>query len=205
MLVLAATLATATIPVCSHATDKAKLLPATGMLLVAAPKMRDPRFQQSVILLVEHSADGALGFIINKKTQVTVAEALPELNLQGLTHTLYFGGPVQPARIMYVYSDSDESAAQQVIRDVYWGSDYEHLKSFLRSKDERTLRVFFGYAGWGPGQLEFELSLDDWQVTPASIEHIFSSDSENLWRLLNRKNPGVITNILPATEVLPYM
>lgn len=197
-LVILALLPMTGAPDSSKAVDAMEFVPAPGMFLVAAPEMRDPRFQQSVVLLVEHSAQGALGFIINKKTEITVTEALPELDIQGLAHALYFGGPVQPAQIMYVYSDSEKSAGQRVISGVYWGSDYEILKDFLQNRDQSTLRVFFGYAGWGPGQLEFEVSLDDWQVIPAQPEYIFSEDSENLWRLLNRKKPGVVTEYLAA-------
>lgn len=189
----------------SQAQGGLEFTPAVGMFLVAAPKMRDPRFQQTVILLVEHSEEGSLGFIINKKTEMTVADALPDLNLDSLAHSLYFGGPVQPSRIMYVYSDPDRSNQQKVIRGVYWGADYEDLKEILRKKDENALRIFFGYSGWGPGQLEFELSLDDWQLLPASTDHIFSPDTENLWRLLNRRKPGIVTEIFPTILMQPYM
>ena len=192
-------------PGSSQAEGSLEFAPAVGMFLIAAPKMRDPRFQQSVILLVEHSEEGSLGFIVNRRTEMTVADAFPELDLDDLAHSLYFGGPVQPSRIMYVYSDSDLSAEQKVMRGVYWGADYEDLKDILRKKDENALRIFFGYSGWGPGQLEFELSLDDWQLLPASTDHIFSPDSENLWRILNRKKPGVITEIFPTILIQPYM
>ena len=171
--------------------------PAPGMFLVAAPKMRDPRFKQTVILLVEHSAEGSLGFIVNKRTDMTVADAFPELDEpKELEHALYFGGPVQPSRIMYVYSDTGELTEQKVISGVYWGANYEDLKDILNRKNADTLRIFFGYAGWGPGQLEFELSLGDWQLLPASPDHIFSKDSKQLWHLLNRKKPGVIAQRL---------
>lgn len=168
--------------------------PAPGMFLVAAPKMRDPRFKQSVILLVEHSAEGSLGFIVNRRTDMTVSDAFPELDQHAeLEHALYFGGPVQPSRITYVYSDADQIPEQKIINGVYWGTSYESLKDILNRKDRDTLRIFFGYAGWGPGQLEFELSLGDWQLFPASTDHIFSKNSKHLWHLLNRKRTGVIT------------
>ena len=173
--------------------------PAPGMFLVASPKMRDPRFKQTVILLVEHSAEGSLGFIVNRRTDMTVADAFPELDQhRQLEHALYFGGPVQPSRIMYVYSDTDQITEQKVISGVYWGANYEDLKGILNEKNEDTLRIFFGYAGWGPGQLEFELSLGDWQLLPASSDHIFSKDSKHLWHLLNRKKDGVIAQHLSA-------
>ena len=179
--------------------------PAPGMFLVAAPKMRDPRFKQSVILLVEHSSEGSLGFIVNRRTDMTVTDAFPELDQQmELKHTLYFGGPVQPSRIMFVYSDTDQIEDQKVINGVYWGTSFDNLKDILNRKGEDALRIFFGYAGWGPGQLEFELSLGDWQVFPASSDYIFSKDTKHLWHLLNRKKTGVITRRLD-TQLRPYL
>ena len=178
----------------TKAEESTALTPAPGMFLVATPKMRDPRFKQSVILLVEHSSEGSLGFIVNRRTDMTVIDAFPELEKQmGLDHALYFGGPVQPSRIMFVYSDSNHITEHKVLNGVYWGSSYDNLKEILNRKGEDALRIFFGYAGWGPGQLEFELSLGDWQVLPASADHIFSEDSKQLWHLLNRKKTGVIT------------
>ncbi len=125
---------------------------------------------------------------------MTVTDAFPELEQQmELEHALYFGGPVQPSRIMFVYSEPNQIAEHKVINGVYWGTNYDNLKEILNRKGEDALRIFFGYAGWGPGQLEFELSLGDWQVFPASADHIFSEDSKRLWHLLNQKKSGVIT------------
>lgn len=136
---------------------------------------------------------------------MTVADAFPELDQQQvLAHALYFGGPVQPSRIMYVYSDTDQFTEQKIISGVYWGTSYENLKGILGTKSEDTLRIFFGYAGWGPGQLQFELSLGDWELFPASTDHIFSKDSNHLWHLLNRKKNGVITR-RSNTSVGPYL
>ena len=178
--------------------------PAPGMFLVAAPKMRDPRFKRSVILLVEHSSEGSLGLIVNRRTDMTVTDAFPELQQMELEHALYFGGPVQPSRIMFVYTDVNQIAEQEVINGVYWGTSYDSLKDILSKKGEDAVRVFFGYAGWGPGQLEFELSLGDWQLFPASSDHIFSKDTKQLWHLLNRKKSGVIT-LRPDTKLGPYL
>ena len=94
---------------------------------------------------------------------------------------------------MYVYADSEDSG-DEILDGVYWGAGFDRLKKLVAAKDPDSLRVFFGYAGWGPGQLEFELSLDDWNLLPASRDHIFSEDTEQLWHLLNRKKPGVIVH-----------
>lgn len=190
-----------TVPVQASA-DHETLSPQAGMFLVAAPGMRDPRFRRTVVLLVEHSSDGALGLIINRKTDLPVADAFPEFEQQQDTrHVLFFGGPVEPATVMYLVSDGAKEAGKEVIAGVRRGVDYDNLGLLLRSRNEDSLRIFFGYSGWGPGQLEFELSLDDWQLVPARREHIFSPDSQHLWHLLNRQTPGVIARAR-ATRVI---
>ena len=168
------------------------------MLLVAAPQMRDPRFKQTVVLLAEHSREGTLGMILNKKTDLSVGTALPELErLARSGHVMFFGGPVQPDRIMYVYTDTEAVSDEKIMDGVYWGAGYDQLKQLVAAKDPDSLRIFFGYAGWGPGQLEFELSLDDWNLLPASPDHIFGEETERLWHLLNQKKPGVIVHYTP--------
>jgi putative transcriptional regulator len=178
---------------------------AVGVFLVAAPEMGDPRFSRAVILLVQHSAEGSMGLIINKKSDVAVTYALPELESTGNSnHVLYFGGPVQPARIMYVYTGASSEPDQKILDNVYWGTSYERLQDLANNLDRGSLRVFFGYAGWGPGQLEFELSLNSWQLEPASPDHVFSSDTKNMWRLLNGAGTGVITKTLDSATQ-PYL
>ena len=172
--------------------------PGIGMLLIAAPKMRDPRFQQTVVLLAEHSREGTLGMILNRKTDLSVGTALPELEqLARAGHVMFFGGPVQPERVMYVYTDNETGADDKIMDGIYWGAGYDRLKRLVAAKDPDSLRIFFGYAGWGPGQLEFELSLDDWNLLPASPDHIFTEETERLWDLLNQKKPGVVVRYTP--------
>ena len=178
---------------------------AAGVFLVAAPGMRDPRFSRTVILLVQHSAEGSMGLIINKRSDVAVTYALPELeSAEANNHVLYFGGPVQPASIMYVYAGDQQPPDQEILDNVNWGADYERLQDLASNRDRGSLRVFFGYTGWGPGQLEFELSLNDWQLEPATADHVFSKDTKNMWRLLNGAGTGVITKRLDS-GIQPYL
>lgn len=168
--------------------------PTAGMFLVATPGMSDPRFSRSVILLVQHSADGAMGLIVNRRSEVPVSEALSELEPKAASqHHLYFGGPVEPGRIIYVHAGSNVTPDIGVIDGVNWGADYERLKKLVVGVEPDSLRVFFGYAGWGPGQLEFELSRDDWRLVPARAEQIFSDEPGNLWNSLNQVKRGLIT------------
>lgn len=180
---------------------QARSQPAAGMFLVADPGMKDPRFARSVVFLVEHSSDGAMGLIVNRRSQVPVSEALSELDPGAADpHKLYFGGPVEPGRIMYMHEGGTESPDVSIIEDVSFGADYERLLELVGALGTGSLRVYFGYAGWGAGQLEFELWRGDWQVLPARAGQIFSDDPGGLWKSLNRGRRGLITLAPAATS-----
>ena len=193
-LAIACLLLLALFPGAPPAGQESMRRPAAGMFLVAEPGMQDPRFYRSVILLVQHSADGAMGLIVNRRSEVPVSEALSELEPAIATrHNLYFGGPVEPGRIMYMYDRSAQSPDIGIIENVSFGADYERLKELVTDHGPDSLRVFFGYAGWASGQLEFELSRGDWTVVPVRAEHVFSSRPDSLWKTLNRAGRGLIT------------
>lgn len=180
---------------------QARSQPAAGMFLVADPGMKDPRFARSVVFLVEHSADGAMGLIVNRRSEVPVSEALSGFDPHATDpHKLYFGGPVEPGRIMYMHEGRTESPDVSIIENVSFGADYERLSKLVRTLGPASLRVYFGYAGWGAGQLEFELWRGDWQVLPARAGQIFSDDPGGLWKSLNRSGRGLITRAPAATS-----
>jgi putative transcriptional regulator len=170
--------------------------PAVGMFLVASPGMSDPRFSRSVILLVRYSSAGAMGLIVNRRSEVPVSDALSELDTEAAgRHNLYFGGPVDPGRIMYVHAGRTQDPDIGIIENVSFGADYERLKALVSVRNPDSLRVLFGYAGWASGQLEYELSRGDWQVVAARADRVFSDDPGNLWKLLNNAKRSLITRI----------
>lgn len=176
---------------------------AAGMFLVATPGMSDPRFSRSVILLVQHSTEGAMGLIVNRRSEVPVSKALSEIEPKTASrHNLYFGGPVEPGRVMYVHAGSNVAPDIGIIDDVNWGADYDRLKQLVTGLEPDSLRVFFGYAGWGPGQLERELSRDGWRLVPARAEHVYSDDPGGLWNSLNKAGRSLMA-IRP--DVLRYL
>jgi putative transcriptional regulator len=153
-----------------------------GQLLVAGPNLVDPNFRRSVVLICEHTEDGALGLIINRATEVGVTDAVPELaELLGDTAVLWAGGPVQPQSIVLLAELEDPPEdALMVIGDVglvLQGADLEELAARARRG-----RAFLGYAGWGPDQLEGELERDDWIVVRAEAGDAFADDGDALWR-----------------------
>ncbi len=159
-----------------------------GQLLVAAPTLEDPNFARTVVIVGEHNEDGALGVVLNRPSETEVAEAVPDLaDLVETGEIVHVGGPVQTSAVLVLAQFSEPDQAHQlVVGDV----------GFLAvdEEDDRVAtavcraRVFAGYAGWGPGQLEAELAREDWIVEPATGEDVFSDDPETLWsRVLERK------------------
>jgi putative transcriptional regulator len=159
-----------------------------GKLLIAGPTLQDPNFARSVVLVGEHNEDGALGVILNRASETPVSEAVPDLaELVGHADPVFVGGPVQPSAVLVLaeFEEPDE-ASQLVVEDV----------GFLAVDDDDPCstaelgraRVFAGYAGWGPGQLETELERDDWIIAPSQVEDVFDEDPATLWsRVLDRK------------------
>jgi putative transcriptional regulator len=152
-----------------------------GKLLVAGPALQDPNFRRTVVLICEHTDDGALGLVINRPTTVEVTDAVPELaTLLGDDASLWSGGPVQPQSIVLLAElDDPPEDALMVVGDVglvLQGADLEDL-----ADDASRGRAFLGYAGWGPGQLEDELERGDWIVVAAEPDDAFRPEADGLW------------------------
>lgn len=160
-----------------------------GHLLIAGPSLLDPNFWRTVVLVGDHSEEGALGIVLNRSSETPVEEALPELTLLaedlGAVHV---GGPVQPSAVVVLADFVDPDAAETLVLDSV---------GFLPSEIEpntlgelRRARVYAGYAGWGPGQLDGELEEGSWIVEPARPEDVFTDDPESLWSDVLRRKGG---------------
>ena len=158
-----------------------------GRLLLATPALFDPNFRRTVVLVGEHGEEGAMGLVLNRPADVTVGEAVPPLAaLVGDEARVHVGGPVQPEAVLVLAEFEDpETAATLVVGDVGFASSDGDLE--LLAGTVRRARVFAGYSGWGPGQLEAELEEDSWIVEPPRREEIFSEDPESLWATVLRR------------------
>jgi putative transcriptional regulator len=156
-----------------------------GKLLIAGPTLFDPNFRRAILLIADHDEQGAVGVVLNRPADVTVAEAAPELgDLVDPEERLFIGGPVQPQAAVVVAEFDDPSRASLLA----FGS-----VGFLTGEEPVTVggirraRVFAGYAGWGPGQLEQETEQDSWLTEAALPQDIFTPDPEQLWNSVVRR------------------
>jgi putative transcriptional regulator len=164
-----------------------------GKLLVARPSLLDPNFARTVVLLLAHSDQGALGLVLNRPTITSVASPLPEWEeLASAPAVVFVGGPVSEGTICLAQVRSEVSVP---------GSGYLALQGTLGTVDLETdpvfvgpwieqLRIFAGYAGWGAGQLESELESEAWWAFDASADDVFSGDPANLWKRVLRRQGG---------------
>jgi len=167
--------------------------PDAGVLLVARRGLADPRFRKSVILLTTHDDGGSLGIIINRASVTPLQSVLPEVGKAATRdYPVYFGGPVGLNRVTFLVRHGDAlEHALPVLDDLYFSGDRSTLEQMLlQGKTVSELRIYLGYAGWGPGQLAGELSSGDWLVVPATLETVFSDAPGDLWdRLMNQYVP----------------
>jgi putative transcriptional regulator len=161
-----------------------------GQLLVAGPALLDPNFRRTVVLLGEHGEDGAMGVVLNRVSDVSVEDAVPPIaGLADEGAFVHLGGPVQPQAIVVLADFVEPHRAGALVLetigflpgDVEDGADLGEL---------RNVRVFAGYAGWAPGQLEEELEEQSWVVLPARGSDVFTTAPETLWTDVLRRNGG---------------
>jgi putative transcriptional regulator len=161
-----------------------------GRLLLATPALFDPNFRRTVVLVGEHGEEGAMGLVLNRPADVTVGEAVPPLAVvTGEEARVHVGGPVQPEAVLVLAEFEDpEAAATLVVGDVGFASsegDLEELAGAIR-----RARVFAGYSGWGPGQLEAELEEESWLVEPAEGVDLFPEPGDDLFGSVLRRKGG---------------
>ncbi|MGI9099786.1 MAG: YqgE/AlgH family protein [Solirubrobacteraceae bacterium] len=159
-----------------------------GQLLIAGATLPDPNFARTVVLICQHSEEGALGLVLNRPGELVIGDVAPELaGITGEDAIIDSGGPVQPDALLVLGEFEDASyAGMAVVGTVGLMGDGREISDLVDVT--RRARAFAGYAGWAPGQLDAEVERDDWFVAPAGIDDIFDPDPDELWRrVLERK------------------
>ncbi|MDH3763201.1 MAG: YqgE/AlgH family protein [Gammaproteobacteria bacterium] len=178
--------------------------PGPGMFLVARRTLDDPRFGQSVVYLVAHDEDGTMGVIVNRSSDISLSEALPDIeDAQATMHALNYGGPVGlPVILMLVRGETAIEGMAHVAGDIFISAERRVLDQVIAArKPASEVRFFIGHSGWAAGQLDFELERGSWYVVTADTDAIFSGESESLWpRLIERLEPeGIQVNKQPSS------
>ncbi len=152
----------------------------SGHLLIAIPELHDPNFSQTVVILFQHSEEGASGVILNRPSDVTVAKVWDEVAKEPseCQDFIYIGGPVEGPLI--ALHTSLAVAESSVIPGVCISMGRDHLNDLV-NQTYQQFKIFSGYSGWGAGQLESEIEQGGWLTLPANADHVFDSPEE-LWK-----------------------
>ena len=151
-----------------------------GKLLIASPALEDPNFDRTVVLITEHGEEGAMGIVLNRPSESEVAAVIPELEAIAGEEPIFVGGPVQPEALVVLGEFSDPDAAAWIVVAgvglVSAQTDLEELPESVRRG-----RVYAGFSGWGPGQLEDEIEEEAWIVEAPMPAELFPEDPDTLW------------------------
>lgn len=177
-------------------------------LLIATPSLRDPAFEQSVILLAAHGEDGSLGFILNRTTDADLARVARDLKLDcdlRLARTpVRMGGPVSQERgwVLFRHEPADD-ATIEIADDLHVSSALHTLERLLGGSSPHDIRFFIGYAGWGPMQLEAEIRQGSWLPVGLDRDLIFDTPTDRLWDEAMRRTglvPGEFSMVSAVVE-----
>lgn len=173
-----------------------------GQCLVASKSLRDPNFYKTVVLLLEHGEQGATGLIVNRPSSIKVSHALSALfSLPESDDVVFVGGPVEPSALLMLHNaDSFQDSESSPVPGLYIGGSAETFEQVLNcgaGTDQPHFRIFSGYSGWGPDQLEGEIDRGDWLLHPGCCDLLFRADPYEVYDLVLKK-------IFASKRLLPY-
>ena len=167
--------------------------PAKGMFLIASRNLVDPNFAETVVLLLEYDASGALGLIINRPTRLRLAELLPDVaELEDRDDVVYEGGPVARQQVLLLLrAPAAPPDAGRIFADTYLSASLATLRALAGGElSGASFHAFVGYAGWAPGQLDGEVARGDWHVVAADEAAVFDREAADIWPEMIREHSG---------------
>jgi putative transcriptional regulator len=155
-----------------------------GQILISDPFMQDDYFKRTVVALCDYSKnDGAVGFILNKPTHLSMQDVLFDFpEFEGL---IYYGGPVSNETIYYLHCKGEIiDNSREIAKGLYWGGDFSTIKFLIKTEviTPKDIKFYIGYSGWSPGQIEDEIETNSWIVDELSANHVFSKYPTELWQ-----------------------
>lgn len=171
-----------------------KLVP--GLLLVAEPFLADPNFSRAVIFLCEHSAEGSVGFILNKPTEYKLGDLLSESGNSDIK--VRIGGPVEQETLHMLHRLPVELNGKEVLPGIYWGGVFDALGDASNNNKsiQQDLKLFIGYSGWSPLQLEHELKEGSWLIADATEKILFDTTDDMIWKAAILSLGGEFTQLI---------
>ena len=173
-----------------------------GKVLVAARGLGDPSFAGTVILLVHYDGKGAVGLILNRRTDVPLSQVLNLKVTKDRSDPVYLGGPVEPTAVLALFESSAKvEKAENIFGGVYLISDKALFEKTISARpDPGVFHVYLGYAGWTQDQLRSEVQLGAWFVFPADAATVFNSDPDSLWLEMIKKTQLKFAKTEPLAE-----
>ncbi len=175
-------------------------MPRAGDLLLASPGMHDSIFDRTVILLLDHGVEGSMGLVLNRPSPLTVSATLPQFAERAEPDLLYVGGPVEEGTALVLAEPVDP--VEPALHHLHNGVGLVDLGDDVPAL--QRIRVFSGYSGWGPRQLEGELRQGAWITAPCAEGDVWTLDSENLWARALRRQGG-LTSFLADYPDQPWL
>lgn len=177
-----------------------------GRLLLATPPLTDPNFDRTVVYVLEHHEDGAIGLILNRPTDEVLAEPLDRwIDLQSAPSSIFAGGPVDTNAMIAMATTkelmSDSTELLTPISGLIASTDLSADPAIVAAHVD-TVRIFRGYAGWGAGQLDLEIDEGAWLLLDAEIDDVFSDRPDDLWHDVLRRQPGRLSWLALAPDDL---
>lgn len=162
-------------------------IPGKGKILISEPFLPDTFFNRSIVYLTEHTPNGSVGFILNKKLDIKLSDAVA--GFEGWDDNLNMGGPVAPDTLHYIHNLGHlVPKSVWVDEDIYWGGDIDTIKNLIQngSVQKSQIRFFLGYSGWSAGQLERELKENSWVIAKVKSEVIMNNRGVDTWKRVLR-------------------
>jgi len=162
-------------------------IPEKGKILISEPFLPDTFFNRTVVYLADHNADGSVGFILNKKLEIKVCDAIS--GFEGWDEFLSMGGPVAPDTLHYLHN-LGEGIPKSVLVDenIYWGGDIDLIRDLISvgKLNNTQIRFFLGYSGWSAGQLEKELKENSWVIAKINSDIVLNNQVDDAWKRVLR-------------------
>jgi len=162
-------------------------IPQKGKILISEPFLPDTFFNRSIVYLTDHNPKGSVGFILNKKLDIRICDAVT--GFEGWEENLNMGGPVAPDTLHYLHNLGNLiPKSVRVEGNLFWGGEIDTIREMIRSRSVRPeqIRFFLGYSGWSAGQLERELKENSWVIAKVTSDTIMNSRGADSWKKLLR-------------------